>query len=416
MRKCITLLIVFCFIFVGYQNSYCQNHIVQNDSIISELIIHVNEDSIQSYIQSLEDFETRFMIAPNRKEVANWISNKFISLGVENVRIDSVLCDTYIDFMTHHYDTTTWQYNVIATIPGIENPDEYFVIGAHYDDIVSSEGEDPMLFAPGADDNASGVAALFEIVRIFSNYNYHPKTSIEFVAFAAEELMGYGDSGSLGYVNQAIENGMDIKLMVNNDMIANSNSDDYEITIFNFVGSEWLSNIAVDMTNTYTEIEPLLSEPMTEAFCDCEYFYEAGVPCVYFMEEDFNTFYHTEEDLVANCEIDYCTEAIKISLGLLVEADYTTIHIEDSWEDKSMTVFPNPFNDYLTILFPNDCSQEKTDVKIFDLTGKIILERNFQHKSSAVLQTDYLSAGTYIMRIRNKDHAEAVLITKQHTH
>ena len=35
-----------------------------------------------------------------------------------------------------------------------------------------------------------------------------------------------------------------------------------------------------------------------------------------FMEKDFNTFYHTENDLVANCEINYCAEAIKISLGV----------------------------------------------------------------------------------------------------
>lgn len=388
-------------------------NMASNDSIISELISHVNQDSVQSYIQSLEDFETRFMIAPNRKEVANWIGNKFISLGVENVRIDSVLCDTYIDFMSHHYDTTTWQYNVIATIPGIENPDEFFVIGAHYDDIVSSESEDPMLFAPGADDNASGVAALFEIIRIFSTYKYHPKTSIEFVAFAAEELMGYGDSGSLGYVNQAIESGMDIKLMVNNDMIANTDSNDWKIQIFNFVGSEWLSDIAVDITSNYTEIEPLLSEPMTEAFCDCEYFYEAGVPCVYFMEEDFNLLYHTEEDLVANCELDYCAEAIKISLGVLVTADNMVTQVNELKNKLSYNIFPNPCNNKLVVEIPDNLIYENLSFKLSDIHGRIVIDK-YQVKSHQVIfEVSHLKSGIYMLSIYSKTAKESVLISVQ---
>ncbi|MBS3820940.1 MAG: M28 family peptidase, partial [Phycisphaerae bacterium] len=65
--------------------------------------------------------------------------------------------------------------NVVATLPGTKTPEAVYVIGAHYDASNSSDpgtgaGETPG--APGADDNASGVAAVLEAARVMSGYEF----------------------------------------------------------------------------------------------------------------------------------------------------------------------------------------------------------------------------------------------------
>jgi Zn-dependent M28 family amino/carboxypeptidase len=66
--------------------------------------------------------------------------------------------------------------NIIAEIPGTENPDVIIVVGAHYDTIEDT---------PGADDNASGIAGLLEMFRLVSHLKF--KKTVRFVAFTLEE-------------------------------------------------------------------------------------------------------------------------------------------------------------------------------------------------------------------------------------
>ena len=73
------------------------------------------------------------------------------------------------------------------------------------------------LFVPGANDNASGVAAALELARVMRKNNFSPRNTIEFIAFGAEELGLYG---SKAYAAQANGSSKKIKMMLNNDMIA----------------------------------------------------------------------------------------------------------------------------------------------------------------------------------------------------
>jgi len=88
--------------------------------------------------------------------------------------------------------------NVVATIPGSENPDEIVVIGAHYDHIggAGEHGqctpiEDDKI-CNGADDNASGTAMVLELARAFTEHNPKPKRTLVFTHFSGEELGLYG--------------------------------------------------------------------------------------------------------------------------------------------------------------------------------------------------------------------------------
>jgi hypothetical protein len=96
-------------------------------------------------------------------------------------------------------------YNVVATKPGATRPDDIYLVGAHYDSVNN----------PGADDNASGTAAVMEIARVLSQFTFD--ATLRFVAFDREEQGLYG---SAAYAAAARARGDNILGMVNLDMIA----------------------------------------------------------------------------------------------------------------------------------------------------------------------------------------------------
>lgn len=416
MKRIITLSIVISvigFLYCGNKTfAQLSDSIYVNDSLIATFVAEVNVDSVESHIQFLEDMGTRFMIAPNRKTVAESIKEKFFSLGIQEVRIDSFYSTTVISYGNLQYDTTTIQYNVIATIPGIIDFDNFWVMGAHYDCVVAPNG-DPEVFAPGADDNASGTAALFEVARIFSLHEYQPTNTIELVAFGAEELMYYGESGARAYVDTAIAHNFNMELMINNDMIAHTLTENWKVTISNYVDSEWLTGIAEQITNDYTSIEPLVRNLSDEAGADCKYFYEAGVPCVYFMEKDFNPYYHTDNDLLSNSDMDYCAETIKISVGVLLAAeDTTTTFLIDNDANRVLKLFPNPAKDIVTVAGLD--KKKPIHFFIYDLNGRIMQSGTWQTGDENRLYINQLADGLYLIRfvLNNQSLQNSLLIKK----
>jgi len=101
-------------------------------------------------------------------------------------------------------------YNIEAEIRGTSRPEKIIVIGAHYDSAVDT---------PGANDNASGIAALIEMVRNFSEKQ--PAWTVRFVAFANEEppFFWSKNMGSLVYARQCRKRGEDIAGMISIETI-----------------------------------------------------------------------------------------------------------------------------------------------------------------------------------------------------
>ncbi len=103
--------------------------------------------------------------------------------------------------------------NIIAVLPGEVHPNEFVIVSAHHDHI----GPCGTSIRNGADDNASGVAAMLEIARILSKQSPRPKKSVVFVAFAAEEI---GRLGSKAFTRLLIAHTLDRScVMLNLDML-----------------------------------------------------------------------------------------------------------------------------------------------------------------------------------------------------
>ena len=114
--------------------------------------------------------------------------------------------------------------NVVAFVPGYDTrlKHEVVVVGAHYDHLGKKHGK----IYPGADDNASGTAALLEIAQAFGETGIATRRSVLFVAFAGEEL---GLLGSQFYVNHPLVPLQQTVAMINLDMIGRNARD--ELTV-----------------------------------------------------------------------------------------------------------------------------------------------------------------------------------------
>ena len=267
---------------------------------ISSMVSIVNADSVMWFIQSLQDFQTRYAFAPNRLAVATWIRDQFIRVGVT---------DSYLQ--PFQWNGTT-QYNVVATIPGTINPDRFVIVGGHHDSIVSNGS--PMTFAPGADDNASGTTAALEMARVMMTTGFQPKNSIRFVTFAAEE---FGLWGSKHYAQDALENSQEIVLMINHDMIGHSTQSpsNWQVRIMPYDGSIQHSQYAAQLTQQYTTLSPTYGQ-MNLSASDSHSFWTRGYPVTYFFEQTFCPYYHSDLDITDYVNGPYCAEVIRASVAL----------------------------------------------------------------------------------------------------
>lgn len=266
---------------------------------IGQLVNQVSADSVLFFIQSLQDMGTRYALANNRLTVATWIKDTFTRFGIDNARLEEF------------YWNNGTQYNVVAEIPGTQYPDQYILIGGHHDSITYNT---PYVFAPGADDNASGSAAALEIARVLKAANYQPKCSIRFITFAAEE---FGLHGSHHNAQLAQNEGLNIRLMINHDMIANKNPGTTTVRLMPYDGCWQESSHAAYMTSQYSDLEPIYGS-VNSYSSDSFAYWSRQFPVVYFFETDFSPVYHSDQDLVINIDADYCAQVIRASLATAV--------------------------------------------------------------------------------------------------
>jgi len=273
---------------------------------IQNLISQVSEDSVLYYIQSMQNLQTRYALAGNQLQVANWIKAQFQRFGITSSELHSF-----------QWQGTT-QYNVVATIPGTVYPNTYIVVGGHHDSITY---DNPSVFAPGADDNASGTVAAIEMARVMMSTGFQPKCSIRFVTFAAEE---FGLWGSKAYAQMAQNSAMDIRLMINHDMIANTDPypDDPRVLLMPYDGYLEHTDHAALITSQYTPLVPVYGSLNLSA-SDSYSFWERGFPVIYYFEYNFSQVYHSNNDVVANLNPDYCAKVIRASTA--VAASYANM-------------------------------------------------------------------------------------------
>lgn len=156
-------------------NSLFVNYDITQEALVESLMEKVEEGNIRSTILKLSSFHNRYYKAQTGVDSQDWIYNSW-------KETTSARNDISVEKWQH----PSWpQPSVVLTIQG--KSDDVIVIGGHADSIAGWWSREKA-HAPGADDNASGIATLTETMRVIVESGYQPEKTIKFMAYAAEEV------------------------------------------------------------------------------------------------------------------------------------------------------------------------------------------------------------------------------------
>jgi len=220
-------------------------------------------------------------------------------------------------------------------LPGTDpdHKDELVIIGAHYDHL----GRDPdgAIFN-GANDNASGVATMLEIARLWHAQGYRPARSVLFVGWDNEES---GLVGSEHYVSDPVYPLAKTVAVLNLDMAGVG--DEVHINGEGIVAAQFQASAQVYSTTTFVDVWAGGSDHFP--------FYEAGLPAsmfAWYMDE----VYHTPADDIQNIQPDRLR-----TIGVIAA------HALAAWSGGGPTSTPPPVNRYLwDIIIPTPTCDETT--------------------------------------------------------
>jgi hypothetical protein len=205
--------------------------IITRDPSIDKMVKQVNADSLKSYVTKMVSFGTRNTLStqtdPKRGIGAarNWVLSRFQEFAKESGgRMTAFIDTTTLQKDGRRVDTTLLLGNVVATLKGTDPADDrIFIISGHLDNMRSNV-MDRTGDAPGANDDASGVAALMECARIMCKQTF-PAT-ILFVAMSGEEQ---GLLGANFMADKARRQNWNIEAVLNNDIMGSNNSSETNI-------------------------------------------------------------------------------------------------------------------------------------------------------------------------------------------
>ena len=208
--------------------------------------------------------------------------------------------------------------NVIGEITGKTRPDEIYIISAHLDDAPYHSS-----IAPGADDNASGSAAVLIAAQIMSQYEWN--CTLRFALWTGEEQ---GTYGSQYYAGVAETNHENIKNVINMDMIGWNKVPSPNVNLFTVSQiPQSIQNAEVfsDVVGAYqiNLIPAILKDYSMGYRSDNREFWWKNYPAIGVFEEheyDYNDFYHTANDRLASLDLNYLTNITKAVIGALAHA------------------------------------------------------------------------------------------------
>ncbi|WP_400075480.1 M28 family peptidase [Winogradskyella sp. R77965] len=269
----------------------------------------LNEDKLLEHIEILssDKFEGR-----RTGEKGNDSARAYIIEQFRNLNVDGLDGEYEQPFSFKSIKKAYNATNILAEIKGTESPDKYIVISAHYDHLGISGGK----IYNGADDDASGVAALIVFAEYFKNNP--PKHSVILAAFDAEEL---GLKGAKYFVDTFDTSKILVNL--NMDMISRSAKD--ELYAVGARYTEWLTSILDGFKNP-TKTKLLQGHDGTDNKDDWTMasdhgpFHSAKIPFLYFGNED-HAAYHKPTDDFEDISPEFYKNAVEIILSVFEAID-----------------------------------------------------------------------------------------------
>jgi hypothetical protein len=370
------------------------------DSLVRDIITQINLDTLVHFVKILsgEDsvtindstflFLSRNAIHPHNDLAAEFIFQTLSRYGLAA--------------FNQQYSVTG--RNVYAVQTGTDFPDQEYMICAHYDDMPMQPP------APGADDNASGTAAVLEAARVLSQIPT-PYTII-YALWDEEEI---GLFGSAHYAFQASQAGENIVGVINLDMLG-WDGNDYGVNAIitqPIANSVELASLAENLNDDYQiGLAPIIYNPGTER-SDHASFWKRGYGAICLSEASptdiFNPFYHTSDDKIDQFNLAFFHALSKLAAATISHLALSGIPVRvESREAASIAGFvleqnyPNPFNASTTIEFSLPKSSFVI-MKIYNALGEEVVTLIEEQRSAGIHKFNWnamgLASGVYLYRL-----------------
>ena len=370
---------------------------------MATLLQQVSVDSLMLTVAHLSGYQsftingqqdsiwTRYSYSPQIAKARDYLKNRLERLGygvtldefaIVGKALEAPLCQGWPPApvneaaLTSIGKTSGTLYNVIAQKTGTLYPDQYYYITAHYDSR-SETYESGLIYAPGADDNASGVATVVEAARVLAQADL--PYSVRFALFAGEEQGLYG---SRHHANAESAAGTQILGVINIDMIAYHH---FQITNINTQLLRGNMDSSLELCNYIAQNARDWGFPYNawntnsvSQNSDHYPFDERGYPSV-FISEDWqwsrNPYYHTIYDSYESLNPTYFHENAKLAIAALADLaglEQNTAVAETPFQPQGFvldTPYPNPFNPTVTLSYTTD-GQTKVRIAVYNLLGQ----------------------------------------------
>ena len=263
-----------------------ETFVIDQQAWTRPLLSRVKEENLRSTIESLAAYNNRFYTADSGVAAAKWIKSRWQGFA-----------DKIPGATTALISHDGWkQPSVVLTIPGTDKADEIVVLGGHLDSINGWGNESAR--APGADDNASGIAVLTETARILAEAGFHPRRTVQFMGYAAEEV---GLRGSQDIAERYAADGKKVVAVIQYDMTNFKGSAD-EIYLLQDNVDPGLTAFLGQLIDTYLGVKRNTLE-CGYACSDHASWTKSGYPSACAFESSFdemNHHIHTADDTLSN--------------------------------------------------------------------------------------------------------------------
>ena len=292
------------------KNNQFINYKIDQDDTVTPMIAQLKTDNLLATITKLSSFKNRFYKGESGKQSAAWIKDLWSSL----VKGRS---DATVEYFNH----SSWdQPSVILTIKG--KSDDTIVLGGHQDSI-NGWMTGATATAPGADDNASGIATITEVIRVLVENSYQPQKTIKFMAYAAEEV---GLLGSNAIAKDFKARNVNVVGVMQLDMTNFKGSRDLDIVMMqDFTNTEQNTFIGTIIDHYVPGIK-WGYDKCGYACSDHASWHAQGYPASMPFESkmhEYNGKIHTAKDTLSVSEnhADHAIKFAKLALAYIVELD-----------------------------------------------------------------------------------------------
>ena len=281
------------------------------ESSVKSMINVVSAQRIEADIRKLSSYKTRHHKSSTGLESQEWILNKWKAMASRRNDIE-------VSYFEHD---RTPQPSVIMKIKG--KSEDAIIVGGHGDSTASSFWGGSKAEAPGADDNASGIATINEIIKILLDSSFVPQNTIYFISYAAEEV---GLVGSKHIAQDFSKRGVNVVGVLQLDMTNFKGSSKYDIVM--------MTDYTNDEQNKFlgTLIEKYLPN-LKWGFDKCGYgcsdhasWHGEGFPASVPFESrknDMNRKIHTKNDVIdlSGGHAEHAQKFAKLGIAYVIELD-----------------------------------------------------------------------------------------------